>query len=264
MSKNRRRLSLGLAAFCVGATACTTTRPVYDEQGRYSGYTKEFDEGKALAGFGALNGGLFGLLMQAGGNKVSEDKRRETEHDYRSNVQRQIDNTQQQAVEPQSVELPQYVDRRSPQVIRILRDNSSFFACNYWNDSNGDMCAAYDEFVGVKSSFRTDERVTFVSRMFNAGGLGVLFQLYNNENVVVERETTPTSHNHVVMYEFGPGELKPLGVYTAVWTSLGVPMGYTRIKLWDSASSGATGERQEAIQQQESLRNSYDIPPPMN
>ncbi len=243
MSRNRRRLSLGVAAFCLGATACTTPQPVYDKQGRYIGYTRKFDEGKALSHFGAINGGLLGLFMEAVGNKVSEDNRREIEHDYRERVQEQIDNvgtgsshSHDRAVQP---------GRVGPRVLPIVRRDvnyhndgqlsESYFACQDWVDSNLDGRVGYEEFVGLKDRFRADEPITFFSRVFNRDGRTVSFRVLHEGKDSFPVISIPVKdRDYVITRRFDPGELKKPGIYEGVWEIDGLEIGYTRIEVVDN------------------------------
>lgn len=65
---NRRAIvATTTAALAIGSTACTSPRPIYDEQGRYVGQREEFDAGKTLNFMGSVMLGFvpFGKNAQA-------------------------------------------------------------------------------------------------------------------------------------------------------------------------------------------------------
>ncbi len=231
INKNRRSLSLGLVALCACAPSCTTPQPVYDAQGRYVGYTQKVDDGRTLSAFGAINGGLLGLFMQGVGNKISEEGKRQIEDEYRTKVQRQLDQAVQQAPPKQPDE--------------------AFFTCNHWQDLNGDgklsLQANYNEFVGIKDRFSASEKISNVVRTVNRKGKIITYKLLDSaQREIYGLDSRISFNDYFQHHSFSPMTLPP-GSYAATWSVDGQDVGITNFNVYEPEEQKNLERNQEDI-----------------
>jgi hypothetical protein len=111
----------------------------------------------------------------------------------------------------------------------LLSEDSSkteqrdFFACNYWEDKNGDTLMGRDEYVGVKDTFSVedDSVIAFVSYWHSAKGKNAIIKLYDPQGYFWISDSGKIMTDEYVFqwpyYVMTMAEEGGLGNWTAKW-----------------------------------------------
>jgi hypothetical protein len=117
-----------------------------------------------------------------------------------------------------------YVYLKNQPVVRA--PENQFFACNRWDDRNGDGLFDMTEVIGEKDTFQERERVQVVANIFNRTGSKVKFTLLNEGgDFYYEKDfesTIPTANSFAHHgWELG----LPRGNYIVTWSADGEVLG---------------------------------------
>ncbi|MBU0760808.1 MAG: hypothetical protein ABII03_01485 [Nanoarchaeota archaeon] len=205
MKKNIMSWLAGLMLVAPAVNGCTTYAPRFDSQGNYLGEQRVDDPGRTIAALGRLNGGLFGLALEAAGNHESREQQMRQNEQFRLNMQRQINQrglgTNQ--ISPREQFLKDFSDHKS-----------TAFICNDVEDSNNNGVIEGYEFVGdLTGVFAANAGITMGYIHWGNSGRRIMLQLRSPSGNVEEQTFEVQGSHRIERFSFPP-EQRELGNYT--------------------------------------------------
>jgi len=117
---------------------------------------------------------------------------------------------------------------------QLPRDLPDAFACNEWVDEDGNRLISPGEFKGVKSTFASFERVTFVAR-YEGVGSQIIWRLFGPEGTVFASGTSLGRFQRAYRWVWWDVEdlidRDRIGRWRMEWYLEGSPTKVTRVRL---------------------------------